>query len=72
MTATHRLVAANGLVFYVPKDPPSPLYCQGSRAYYVGSGDRVHCPVCGKMSAVSPTLRTVWAHHRTARQPPSP
>lgn len=73
--ATHRYVNANGLAFFVRKGIGDPPPRWGYRQHCIGSwaialdnqpGERVPCPVCGKVSVITPVNRRVHTHYSRA------
>jgi hypothetical protein len=61
--ATHRYTLRNGRGFFVRLNNLNKGYCDGSRAQAIDCvpHDRVQCPVCGRVCAVSSRGR-IWAH----------
>ena len=68
--ATHRYMTADGLRFRVRmsawSEPVANSKCQGSWAEAIESepGDRVACPVCGRICVVSAVRRRVHLHNK--------
>ena len=67
MSATHRYVARDGQAFFVRLiQLLDRNYCPGSNAIVLtvrgGTGVRVLCPMCGVISAISPS-NEVWPHY---------